>query len=222
MSKSAHSLNAMVAKFHERVAEVGRAMRAFPLEQPAAYSAWLAQTYFLVRHTTRFLTIGASNAPLSDRALHYDMIHHLKGELHHDQVALDDLTAMGHSVSEYPELIETSLLYQTQYYWLDKHEVSSLMGYALMLEGLACEYGKTMIDKSAVHGKKATAFIRLHAQVDVGHFADGLKSLEQYPDVEHEAIIRNLDQSTRLYIGMLDAIKMEHKHHQVRPSELSA
>lgn len=194
------------ADFRRWVKIAGDQLKEFPLENRELYAAWLAQTYRLVQHSTRFLTIGASNAPLNDRALHYEMIHHLKGELNHDQVALEDLAAMGYSPDDFPTLLETNLLYQSQYYWLDRHAVSSMMGYALLLEGLACEYGDVLLKKTAVHGQKATGFVRLHAKVDVGHFADGLQWLNQVPRAEHADMLQNLAQSSQLYVGMLKGV----------------
>lgn len=192
--------------FESWVSTAGAELCKFPLEKRELYAAWLAQTYRLVQHSTRFLTIAASNAPLNDRALHYEMIHHLKGELNHDQVALEDLASMGYQPDDFPTLLETSLLYQSQYYWLERHAVSSMMGYALLLEGLACEFGNAILEKTKGHGPKATAFVRLHAKVDVGHFAEGLKWLSQVPAAEHADMIQNLVQSSHLYMGMLEGV----------------
>lgn len=200
------ALQNLIQLFDKHVALVGQAMERFPLENKERYAAWLAQTYFFVRHTTRFLTIAAANAPIEERDLHYDMIHHLKGELHHDQVALNDLAAMGYKPTDFPEMIETSLLYQSQYYWLERTSVPSLIGYALLLEGLACKHGPMMLARIERHGKKATAFLRLHCEVDVAHYADGLKSLEQYKESDYPLIARNLEQTSQTYIQMLERV----------------
>jgi hypothetical protein len=201
-----NSTRKLIATFEEHIDRVGKAMEQFPLEDAEMYATWLAQTYCLVRHSTRLLTIAASNAPLGKRDLHYDMIHHLKGELHHDQIALNDLKGLGYEPSQFPELVATSALYQTQYYWLEHEDVSSLMGYALLLEGLASKYGSMLLERTKGHGKKATAFLRLHCEVDLVHYADGLKSLAQYEDHEHPAIVRNLEQSCRLYLEMASEV----------------
>lgn len=204
MNKASQNL---INLFEEQVAKVGQVLESFPFHDKETYASWLTQTYYLVRHSTRFLTLAAAYAPLEDRDLHYDMIHHLKGELHHDQVAYNDIKALGFKPEDFPELLETSMLYQTQYYWLEHYPVSSVIGYALLLEGIARKYGPLMIDGTKEHGKKTTAFIRLHAEVDIEHYADGLKSLEKIPTEEHPWIIQNLMQSTHLYLGLLAAVQ---------------
>jgi pyrroloquinoline quinone (PQQ) biosynthesis protein C len=199
-------LSHLKSLFDKHVDAVGRGITDFPLEDETKYAGWLAQTYYFVRHTTRFLTIAASNAPIENRDLHYDMIHHLKGELHHDEVARRDIEALGYSPSQFPETVETSMMYQSQYFWLSRARVSSIMGYALLLEGLAAKYGQVMISKVANHNTKSTKFIHLHCEVDVAHYADGLKSLEGYGEVEYGDIIKNLEQTSHMYQQMLHTV----------------
>lgn len=201
-----HELDDLTQVLNSYVDEISERLMALPLEQKETYACWLAQTYFIVRHSTRFLTLAASNIPIENRNLHYNMIHHLKEELNHDLVAISDLKELGYSPFDFAELTPTSLLYQTQYFWLNYRPVTSLMGYALLLEGLASKYGPAILARVSCHGKRSTAFLKLHCEVDKDHFQDGLKSLESVAPSDWPDIKKNVEQSGRLYLQLIQDI----------------
>ena len=214
-------MQALEATFDEKVDEIGRYLLTFPWENKAAYTEWLAQTFFLVRNTTRFISLAAANAEMSDRELHYEMIGHLKGELNHDLVVLNDLKAFDMKPEDFTERVEIQLIRQTQYFWLDRGPAASLCGYALLLEGLASKYGPPILERlEKAHGKKNCAFMRLHCEVDVEHYAEGLKTIAHLSEQEADAVEKNLLQSALLYSLMAQGIAARAGH--AKPTKIAA
>lgn len=191
-------------KFQAEVDALKPTLMEFPWENKQVYGAWLRQTVGLVRHTTRFICLAAANTPMEEREAHYEWIHHLKGELNHDLVALKDLENLKLTEASIPLMWPAEQIVQNQYYWLQNHNPSSLLGYALLLEGLACHVAPGILEKMAPHySKSETAFLRLHANVDQDHYAEGLEFLAKIAPDTRQLIEENLVQSARLYNDML-------------------
>lgn len=197
------------ARFEENIALLTKGIRAFPWDSPLAYAHWLAQTYYLVRHTPTYLALSAGHYGAEDLKRQKETLQHLRGETDHELLALADLNALGSSLDDIPELLETSLLYQSQYYWLERFGPVAHVGYALMLEGLASREGKFVVKalESAYRGE-AASFLRVHTHEDVGHFEQGLKRLSQAPTEAWEPAVQNLEQSRRLYLAVLDQCRV--------------
>src|SRR4051812_48763357 len=117
--------------FDSAIDLAAKQIQVFPWENREAYLQWLAQTYYLVRHTTRFLCLSAARAPIDKRELHYGFVKHLGEESNHDIPLINDMKKLGAAPDQYPELPQTRLLRNNQYYWLDNGGVYSLMGYSL-------------------------------------------------------------------------------------------
>ncbi len=193
--------------FEKEVHNLCENVNNFNWEDQNNYAYWLAQTYYLVRHTTRFIGLAAGNSHLEDRERHYMWVNHLKEESHHDLVALKDLEKLGYKIDNIPLMMSADMISSLQYYFLERCEASSLMGYALCLEGLASIQGPKLLTRlEAIYDKKVVGFIRLHAEVDQHHFKDGLELLKGLPDQEQNDIIRNLQMSVVLYSKMLEEI----------------
>ena len=63
------------AMFNKKVDELGAAFQKFPWENEASYAAWLAQTYYFVRHTTTLVAMSAAKFGAKNREEHYQMLH---------------------------------------------------------------------------------------------------------------------------------------------------
>lgn len=202
------SVEKLTKEFEKCVAAASETLQALPVANRQVYAAWLAQTYYYVKHSTHLICLAAGNCPVDNRQTHYGIIRHLDGETNHDLIAVNDLKAMGLELQQFPELMPTRLLWQTQYYWLDRGPALVLYGYALLLEGLAVKAGPPLMAAAeAAHGKKAVAFLRVHSKEDVDHFAEGLKLMQRTTAEEREAIHQNLLQSTYLYQDFVTEIK---------------
>jgi len=194
--------------FHLYVDDLVKNLESFPWENKKAYSYWLAQTYYFVRHTTVLLALTAAKFGNSNRDRQYSALKHIREELNHDLLPLEDLKALGTSIDQIPELPETSAFYQSQYYFVTYVHPIALYGYALALEGLAAKKGPDLYEiLKKSYGEKGTKFIKLHAVVDQDHFEEGLEDFKDITDVEAESVIRNLTQSAYLYRMMLSHIR---------------
>jgi hypothetical protein len=194
--------------FRKNVDRLGATCAEFPWANEQAYAWWLAQTYYYVRHTTCFLGLVASRFSWQQRDRQYHVLGHLRDEMSHDQIALEDLKALGRSIDEFPELAETAAFYQSQYYFIEHENPIAHIGYSLCLEGLAAKKGMQFYNVvRAAHGEKASRFLHLHCLVDQDHFEHGLEEIATVTDAEAEIIIRNLEQSVTMYSLMLKHIE---------------
>lgn len=193
--------------FDTYVDNLGQKLLAFNWEDESAYAGWLAQTYFFVKHTTTLICLTGALFGTKDRKRHYDVIHHLSDEKGHDLLALNDLTHLGWKPESWPELRETQLFYQNQYYMLEHEGPHSHLGYSLCLEGLAAKYGVELYQRlKREYGEDACQFIKVHAEVDQDHYASGSKLLNDLNEEQLATVERNLKQSSLLYGLMLDEI----------------
>lgn len=203
-------LKKLRAAFDETLAKLADPVLAFPWERPETYAFWLAQSYYLVRHTTTLITLTAAKFGPGEMERHRHSLAHLKEEIGHDDMVLHDLKALGLKAESFPELVETSVIYQSQYYWIERCSPIALAGYSVLLEGLAATVGQRIYERvEAAHGKQAGTFLKLHAQADVGHYKAGVDELRNASEQEIRYAMRNLEQGGVLYRGMLDSIVRE-------------
>lgn len=196
----------LMKAFEASIEPLSKKFRQFPWEDPAVYAIWLAQSYYLVRHTTTFLCLVAAKLGPAHPELHRAVLKHLREEVGHDQLAVKDLLALKKDVTEFPELNETALICQSQYYWIEHGGPFAHAGYSLMLEGLAMRECKPVMERlERAYGKSAATFVRVHAMEDDGHFEEGLNRMLAAPESDKALAMKNLAQSQMLYEGMLAA-----------------
>jgi hypothetical protein len=114
---------------------------------------------------------------------------------------------MNFELEKLEELPETSVLYQTQYYFIQHENPASHWAYAYLLEGLAA--GKIPIILARVegaHSTRASGFLRVHMDEDQGHFERGLTLVDGLNEAERESFGRNLRQCAYFYPKMLEHI----------------
>lgn len=196
--------------FKRSIQGLGDQFKSMPWEDAAFYALWLAQTYRLVVHTTRFLGLCAGKLGPADDEQHQRVLDHITQERGHDLLALHDIKALGFNIERLPELPETSALYHAQYYFIERHGPTAHYGYSLCLEGLASHVGMQVTERLAkAHGEKTVRFIRLHSVEDVGHFEAGVAGLDGIQPVDRDAVIANLVQSCYMYGAMLGEIRRQ-------------
>lgn len=187
--------------------ETAQFVSEFNWTDRTAYALWLAQSFHFVKHSTRLLALASAHAPISQESLHRRMTDHLKEELGHEKLAVNDLRAMEISIDALPELFETRAFYQSQYYWIQQTTSSSFLGYILFLEGLAATQGPDLLTACEnAFGEKATKFLKVHAEEDQGHVEKAFASLAKLPESDLMLISDNMQESARLYRHMLGEI----------------
>lgn len=202
------SINKVEDKFREVIEDLTAEFKQAPWDDRMFYGCWLAQTWYLVRHTPRYLALTAGKFGTDAEHAHQHALEHLREERDHDIFAKKDIEKLGFSADDFPELPQTTAIYQGQYYWIEMHGPTSHLGYALMLEGLAAHTGKwfhkVLLDN---YGRGACKFIAVHSVDDVGHFSEGIKYLLSEGNRPHvDKVLANLEQSRAFYKLMLSAI----------------
>lgn len=202
--------------FATHVQNSGEKVLAFPWEDKLAYANWLAQTSYYVAHTTTFICLVAAKFGPKDRDGHAHALHHLSEERGHDQMVRRDLESLGFSLDDFPEMQETALFYQNQYYMIENEGVFAHMGYSLFLEGLASLHGPELNRRvQAAHGKKAGVFLSAHANLDEDHYKEGLAQFHKLSEADARSIAKNLEQSAWLYGQILERCVREAKQNAV-------
>ena len=191
-------------KYELEMKELEAYISDFPWGDRAAYSNWVAQTYYFVLHSTRLFASAAARCEIDNNKIHFRMIEHLHEEKGHEFLALGDLKAMNVDIRSLPELPETSSLYQIQYYWIEHNNPLSFFGYLSCLEGLAVRKGREIYEKVLEsHGGKAANFLRVHIEEDEDHLAEVFKYMSDFSEKAIEQVFLNLSQSANLYLNML-------------------
>ncbi len=205
-----YNLNSLIESCHESLKVQ---MDTIAWENPVVYQWWLAQSSYLVNHTTRLICYATAHVPTSDPHGFKHWLDHLNEEKNHEVLLEKDLASFGAKFGDFVELSATSLIYQNQYYWIQKAFPSTLLGYSFLMEGFAAKYGGRYYSRmEKAHGLKASNFVRVHVKEDVSHFKSGLKFLESLSSEQMEPLIKNMQQSQLLYRNMLMGITEEIKN----------
>jgi thiaminase len=191
---------ALEKEFRKYLDQIGESLLHFPWEDQDAYASWLAQTYFFVRHTTSMICLSAAKFGPQNRQEHMHAIHHLAEERGHDQLLLNDLKHLGYEIKDFSEEPVTQLFYQNQYYMIEKEGPASHLGYALLLEAAAAQFGPALHDKICRrHGQPAGTFLEVHTKADQDHAKEGLDALLSMEPHHAQSAMKNLRQSALLY-----------------------
>lgn len=183
------------------------AIEKFPWDQSEVYGEWMAQTYYYSSYSTRIIGLAGSLFPYKMNDFHLRFLEHAKEEKNHEKVMLVDLKDLKKDLKDYPELVQTQALYQTQYYWIQNIHPISVYGYFLYLEGLAVEHGRYILDRvQSAYGDKGSKFLKLHVNEDVAHVSEHFKHLEAVTTEQFSMIEKNLIACSGLYENMLDGI----------------
>lgn len=200
-----------MANFEQRILEkldkVGASLVAMPWENRNVYGNWLAQTYFFVRYSTRFLLLVGGRLNPDETRLHMRFIQHANEEKGHEKMLMTDLQNLGMKISQFSELCSTSGFYQSQFYWIEHVEPLSFFGYIILLEGIAAKFGALAFEKTEkTHGVKASNFMKVHAQEDPDHLEKALKEIASLDEKTVQHIEKNFNQAADLYAMMLKQI----------------
>jgi hypothetical protein len=195
-------------RLHE-IEDLSAQMRKYPWDNKDFYAAWLAQTYYYVCHSTRLLAASAARFGVDQDDLHQRFREHMGEEKKHEALALKDLEALGYRVDQIGEWPATASFYQSQYYLIEHRDPRALLGYILMLEGLAVSVAKELHNRtSESFGKKASVFLKVHAEEDIGHLDSAFKFISGFDNPALRIISGSFEQSFFLYRQMLETCKI--------------
>lgn len=188
----------------EQMAKTGPIITEYPWENRHAYAMWLAQTFYMVNHSCRLVALAGAHAPLDRQFLHDRFVDHAKEERGHQLIAISDLKELEYSIEQIPCLYPSAAMYQVQYYWVQHRGAASFFGYTLALEAIAENYGAHIHERaSKAHGPRASKFIKLHSEADVGHLEEAFKNIDKLTPTEATLAYENLELSSDIYRAML-------------------
>lgn len=214
-SKNNISIEEVVNNFDHVIGKIVNAADEFPWNDEVAYAHWLAQTYYLVRHTTRFICLTAGHLSLEQEEFHQFLLKHLKEETGHEMLALNDLQEGLHwSVQDTPERIESQLMLQSQYFWIKKNPFAHF-GFFWVLEKLSVERGGKIIPTiRKAFGNATTSFLDLHSQEDITHVQTIFSKVNKIPPQYLYDLNLNIIQTGELYTQMLNEIAALARQHK--------
>lgn len=197
----------MRERFHPHIEKLAKAVDRVNWNDRMIYGAYLAQTYYYVRHSTRLIALGASRFSMDHNQAHERFLKHLREEANHEVLALRDLAAMDLKIDQFAELPALRAFYQVQYHNIEHISPFSFMGYILALEGLAVERGNSLHETVVkTHGPKAGMFLKVHAAEDVDHLEKAYALVSELPEAELDGVERSLETSCYLFAGMLETL----------------
>jgi hypothetical protein len=199
------SLVSIENHFKNKLNEAELIIQNFPWEDKDSYTAWLAQQYYLVRHSSRFLGLAISK--IDDSEIRNGYIKHLSGERNHDELLIKDLKSLGRQITEFPELPSTRLLIHNQYYWLNESSPASLFGYSQYLEGISVFSVPKVIKRLEASGMKTLSFLKVHADSDETHYPEGFDRIDRLGETAEGSILPNLEESHMLYMQIFFEIQ---------------
>jgi hypothetical protein len=194
----------MKHRLENAVNKVCKSIDTFSFSNDYLYAFWLSQAYYFVKHSTPMLALSAGLS-VENRPYHIRCIEHLSEEKGHDKMLLNDLKQLGYSIEDFPELTQTQALYQTQYYWIQHKSPTSFLGYIVLLEGIAINSGKKVLQQ--VTTSKGLSFLKLHSEEDEDHIEKAYSIIESMNELEQVLICKNCELSADIYVAMIEQIK---------------
>jgi hypothetical protein len=142
--------------------------------------------------------------------LHASLLRGTQEEAGHDQLAAGDLAHLGLTPADLPEWPETAAYHQATYYGIDHDGPAALLGYFLSLEGVVARHFLPVYQAvRESHSPAAANFLRVHCELDVGHFEAGLRGLDALAGAQLAAVGRNILLSVALYLKVVERLWRE-------------
>lgn len=181
-------------------------LRELPWSQKEIYAQYLAQTYYYVNHSERLLALAAARLNNEDSLMQRRFFKHLSEECAHDKLLLRDLSALGFELADFPELPETKMFWETQYFKIEHQDAAVLLGYIYFLEDLACticpELTKMLTN---LYGSKCVVFLKLHGEEDPDHVEKAYDQIKSLSPERQVLISSNYEQSAIAYHQVIAA-----------------
>lgn len=206
----------MLLNLNLNLSPMGECLKKFPWEEKLAYAWFLSQTYYYVCHSTKLLHVAVGRMKQSDKKFYKRFVEHLTEENGHEMIALKDLKKLGFDIKDFPELPETRMFWESQYYKIEHNDPISLLGYIYALEAIAsqvCPLIKKELEK--YYPNDCHSFIKVHGEDDPEHVEKALDQIKELPAERLRWVQENFEQSTRSYVHMVNSI-IEQSHKQLK------
>lgn len=198
----------MRLNYQDQKSEMIDCLKRFPWETKRATGDYLAQTYYYVRHSEKFLILAGGRLEGEDLRYRDRFLEHLAEERAHDLMVKKDLENLGYFLEDFPERPETESFWRAQYDLIMHDDPMILMGYILLLEDVASEVCGFLAERiGQYHTKKAATFLRVHGDEDPHHVADALDVIDTLSEDRQARVYANLLRSQEAYVQMIQAIK---------------
>jgi len=174
------------------------------------YLAYLRETYHLVKHTPKYLTIAANRVAENDERLSAYFRKFCLEETGHELLCIRDINALGENadiiISGDPNPGAWGIVTQC-YFWATQGNPVALLGDAFATEELGVARGvevARLLETNYGIPRQATNFLRLHGSEDKEHLEAAAQAIEWYAgDRDHYADIDYATRMTYLYYGHL-------------------
>lgn len=138
------------------------------------YAAILRQIFHHARENPQLQALATARFRGEQRGLVKMFCKHAIAEVGHDQLALNDLAALGEDVGEIPferPLPATFALLASAFHMIEHHNPVAYVGYLFHLEYTPVQVGARSMDALAACGipREAMGFLAEHAHADVAH-----------------------------------------------------
>ena len=174
------------------------------------YLAYLRETYHLVKHTPKYLTIAADRVAQNDERLSAYFRKFSLEETGHELLCIRDMHALGENV----EMIlsgdsrpGTWGIVTQCYFWASQGNPVALLGDAFATEELGFASGievARLLETNYGIPRQATNFLRVHGSEDKEHLEAAARAIEWYAeDPGHYADIDYATKMTYRYYGQL-------------------
>lgn len=196
---------------HQLLKEMSKEMlRNVNWTSPRVYANYLAQTYYYVNHSERFLALAAALFTNEDRKLMRRFFKHLGEESAHDQLLIKDIENLGFSLKDFPEHPQTKMFWETQYYKIEHQDPAILLGYIYFLEDLACEICPELTKiLMPIYGEKSVRFLKLHGEEDPDHVEKAYQEIKALNVERQDIIAENYEQSAIAYSLMIAQLEKQ-------------
>ena len=190
------------------------------------YLAYLRETYHLVKHTPKYLSLAAERTHATDRRLSNYFGEFGREETGHELLCIKDIEALGENagaiISGDPSPGVWGIVTQC-YFWATIGNPVALLGDAFATEELGISRGvevATLVQTKLGIPRKATNFLRLHGSEDEMHFEAAVQEIARYADEpELHAGIKYSTRMTYRYYGQLftDVLERGDDWHSLLP-----
>ena len=142
------------------------------------YVSYLRETYHMVRHTSRMLSLAGARLGDNYRGLRDWFFEQVREENNHDLFCINDLTNLGEDagcVLAIPPKAGSWGLVSQNYYMATYGSPVGILGVASLTEGLGADLGKSMAETLVQLydlKRNQVTFIKSHAGFDVRHIED--------------------------------------------------
>lgn len=148
------------------------------------YLSYLTETYHMVRHTPRMLSLAAARLDDSARELRDWFIEQAAEEANHDVFCIKDIRHLGHDpevVLQRPPLAGSWGLVTQNYFMASHGRPEGILGVASLTEGLGASLaGEMATALTEQYGlpTNTTTFLRSHSGFDAQHLEDCKRAID--------------------------------------------